>query len=153
MVIVIKLTFSFTFFKILSPLQIISGGRVYGNYTTHTLTGRISIKEPNIQSVPRDFIILNENFSFRMAFIANKGKFNNYKYISSQNIYFCLLLYFSTDFVGNMLVSADFCQLELRLLAHFSRDQNLHSAFKKQNDIFISIAAQWNSIPEDEVCS
>lgn len=51
-----------------------SGNKVYSNYITHTLTGRISMREPNIQCVPRDFSILSENFSFRTAFVANKGK-------------------------------------------------------------------------------
>lgn len=64
--------------KILSPLQMVSKDRVYGNYITHTVTGRISMRELNIQNIPRDFSILNENFSFRTAFVANKGKFNNY---------------------------------------------------------------------------
>lgn len=71
----------------------------------------------------------------------------------SQNICFSLLLHFAIGFIGNVLIAADFCQLELRLLAHFSGDQNLHSTLKTQNDIFISIAAQWNNILENEVCS
>lgn len=50
-----------------------------------------------------------------------------------------------------MLISADFCQLELRVLAHLSEDQSLIDIFSTVRDVFISIAAQWNKMPESEI--
>lgn len=52
---------------------------------------------------------------------------------------------------GKTLVSADFCQLELRLLAHFSQEPALHLAFSGPDDVFIAIASEWNSVPVDQV--
>lgn len=52
---------------------------------------------------------------------------------------------------GRMLISADFCQLELRVLAHLSEDDTLINIFSHVNDVFISIAANWNKVPETEV--
>lgn len=52
---------------------------------------------------------------------------------------------------GRILVSADFCQLELRILAHFSSDEALIDAFSSNHDVFTSIAAKWNKTSENRV--
>ncbi|XP_043519915.1 DNA polymerase theta [Frieseomelitta varia] len=100
--------------------------RIRGNCVTSTLTGRISMHEPNLQNVPRDFSSEDNSFtiSVRMAFIPA---------------------------LGNIMLSADYCQLELRILAHFSRDTVLCDIMRKPGDIFKNIAANWNHIPEDQV--
>ncbi|KOX75679.1 DNA polymerase theta [Melipona quadrifasciata] len=100
--------------------------RIRGNCVTNTLTGRISMHEPNLQNVPRDFSSEDNSFtiSVRMAFIPA---------------------------LGNIMLSADYCQLELRILAHFSRDIVLCDIMRKPGDIFKNIAANWNHIPEDQV--
>lgn len=82
--------------------------------------------EPNLQNVPKDFNSEDNSFviSVRMAFI---------------------------PFEGNVLLSADYCQLELRILAHFSKDPILCNILCKEGDIFKNIAAAWNNISEDKV--
>lgn len=45
---------------------------------------------------------------------------------------------------GYRLIAADYCQIELRLIAHFSRDQKLLSAFSESGDIFKKIASKWH---------
>jgi DNA polymerase theta len=52
---------------------------------------------------------------------------------------------------GNIMLSADFCQLELRILAHYSRDPVLCGLMHEQGDIFKSIAARLNAISENTV--
>lgn len=52
---------------------------------------------------------------------------------------------------GRELISADFCQLELRILAHLSEDESLIRIFDSVNDIFVSIASKWRGIPEIQV--
>lgn len=52
---------------------------------------------------------------------------------------------------GRELISADFCQLELRILAHLSEDKSLISIFESSGDIFVSIASKWKCITETEV--
>lgn len=54
-------------------------------------------------------------------------------------------------YAGKTLVSADFCQLELRLLAHFSQEPALHLAFSRPGDVFIAIASEWNNVPVEQV--
>ena len=53
--------------------------------------------------------------------------------------------------VGNIMLSADFCQLELRILAHFCEDPILCKLMHEQGDIFRNIAARLNKISEDKV--
>lgn len=49
---------------------------------------------------------------------------------------------------GRHLISADFCQLELRILAHLSDDASLMDIFRTQHeDVFAAIAANWNNLP------
>lgn len=50
-----------------------------------------------------------------------------------------------------MLISADFCQLELRVLAHLSGDESLKEIFSSVNDVFVSIAAKWYRVNEIDV--
>lgn len=103
-----------------------SSPRIHGNSETSTLTGRITMHEPNLQNVPKDFNSEDNSFviSVRMAFI---------------------------PFEGNVLLSADYCQLELRILAHFSKDPILCNILSKEGDIFKNIAATWSNISEDKV--
>ncbi|XP_039301076.1 DNA polymerase theta [Nilaparvata lugens] len=107
--------------KSLGPFLLESGARLYGCYTTCTQTGRVSMK---LQNVPKDLQIDDEVFSLRSAFLPSPG------------------------FV---LISSDYCQLELRLLAHLSQDTCLLDAFRTCDDVFISIAASWHSIPDSQV--
>ncbi|KAF7378835.1 hypothetical protein HZH66_015069 [Vespula vulgaris] len=103
-----------------------NSSRIHGNSETSTLTGRITMHEPNLQNVPKDFNSEDNSFviSVRMAFI---------------------------PFEGNVLLSADYCQLELRILAHFSKDPILCNILSKEGDIFKNIAAAWNNISEDKI--
>nr|CAD7409223.1 unnamed protein product [Timema poppensis] len=106
-----------------------TGERMFGRCLMHTATGRISMHEPNLQNIPRDFDISPPEgsdvaVSMRLAFVPSKG---------------------------NIFVSADYSQLELRLLAHFSGDTVLRSILNSGQDVFTSIAAAWNKIPHTQV--
>ncbi|XP_020280353.1 DNA polymerase theta isoform X2 [Pseudomyrmex gracilis] len=100
--------------------------RIRGNCITCTMTGRVSMHEPNLQNVPKDFSFGDNDFviSVRMAFVPA---------------------------LGNIILSADYCQLELRLLTHFSQDSTLCEIMRQEGDIFKSIAAKWNNVTEEEV--
>lgn len=104
--------------------------RLYGCYVSHTATGRITMHEPNIQMVTKDFTIVNP-LSKRNVLISCRSAFNA-----------------PTDYV---LVSADYCQLELRILTYLSRDKVLSDIMRKPGDIFKSIAAKWNNTKEEMV--
>lgn len=114
--------------QIIQPLLHLAqkDSRVRGNCITCTVTGRVSMHEPNLQNVPKDFSYADNNFvlSVRMAFVPA---------------------------LGNIMLSADYCQLELRLLTHFSQDSILCEIMRQPGDIFKCIAAKWNNVPEEKV--
>ncbi|XP_076278096.1 DNA polymerase theta [Lasioglossum baleicum] len=114
--------------KIINPILNLaqSSSRIHGNCVTSTLTGRVSMHEPNLQNIPKDFNSVDNSFviSVRMAFVPA---------------------------IGNIMLSADYCQLELRILAHFSKDVTLCNIMRKPGDIFKNIAATWNHVSEDQV--
>lgn len=111
--------------KIVQPLlKCVKNGRIHGCSITHTATGRITMHEPNIQNVAKNFAIESVQVCCRNAFQAPEGW---------------------------SLVSADYCQLELRLLTHLSQDGKLCKIMRGKGDVFRMVAAQWNKIPEQEV--
>ncbi|KAH8312810.1 hypothetical protein KR044_013001, partial [Drosophila immigrans] len=110
-------------------LKCCQDNRVHGQSITYTATGRISMSEPNLQNVAKDFEVeINKekiNISCRSAFAPMDTK--------------------------RCLISADFCQLEMRILAHLSQDKALLTVMNSPQDLFTAIAAHWNKIPESEV--
>ncbi|HSH36259.1 MAG TPA: DNA polymerase I [Schnuerera sp.] len=89
---------------------------------TVTNTGRISSTEPNLQNIP---IKTEEGRKIRKAFVVGN---DNYK-----------------------LVDADYSQIELRVLAHISKDSKLMEAFYHDEDIHTKTASEVFHIPKDEV--
>ena len=90
-----------------------STGRVHTSYhQAITATGRLSSSDPNLQNIP---IRTKSGRRIREAFIASPG---------------------------SRLLAADYSQIELRIMAHISRDKGLLSAFKKDLDIHSATAAE-----------
>ncbi|MGB8643601.1 MAG: DNA polymerase I, partial [Anaerolineae bacterium] len=99
-------------------------GRLHTSFNqTGTVTGRISSSNPNLQNIP---VKTELGRQVRRAFIAPKGQ---------------------------LLLSADYSQVELRILAHVSRDENLLQAFAAGEDIHVSTAARLFNVPVSEVTS
>ena len=102
--------------------SIAADGRVHTSFKQCvTATGRISSAEPNLQNIP---VRTTEGREIRKAFVASPG---------------------------NVLVGADYSQIELRLLAHISGDENLIDAFRSGADIHRRTAAEVFHTPFDEV--
>ncbi|MFZ0477745.1 MAG: DNA polymerase I [Terriglobales bacterium] len=101
------------------PALIRSGsGRVHTTFgQTGTATGRLSSANPNLQNIP---IRTELGREIRAAFIAEPG---------------------------NVLLAADYSQIELRLLAHFSKDKLLVEAFRRDDDIHTLTASQVFGVP------
>ena len=102
--------------------SITEDGRVHTSFKQCvTATGRISSAEPNLQNIP---VRTAEGREIRKAFVASSG---------------------------NVLVGADYSQIELRLLAHISGDENLIDAFNSGADIHRRTAAEVFHTPFEEV--
>ncbi len=100
-------------------------GRIHTNYNqTITSTGRLSSSDPNLQNIPIRSDIGKE---IRRAFTAPD---ENWK-----------------------ILSADYSQIELRILAHICEDPNLIEAFKNDYDIHASTASKVFGVPIDQVTS
>jgi DNA polymerase-1 len=88
-------------------------GRIHSSYNQMgTVTGRLSSSEPNLQNIP---VRTEEGRAIRRAFVGDGG---------------CELL------------SADYSQIELRILAHCSRDKALVAAFQEGEDVHLRTAAE-----------
>lgn len=97
-------------------------GKIHTSYNqTVTATGRLSSSNPNLQNIP---IRDDEGREIRKAFIADEG---------------CTFF------------SADYSQIELRLMAHLSQDQNMLEAFNSGQDIHAATAAKIYKVPLEEV--
>ncbi|MDR2194468.1 MAG: DNA polymerase I [Treponema sp.] len=97
-------------------------GRVHTSFIqTGTVTGRLSSKDPNLQNIP---IRDEEGRRIREAFIAQDG---------------------------HLLISADYSQIELVVLAHLSEDPALVSAFREGKDIHSRTASLIFGVDEDAV--
>ena len=99
-------------------------GRIHTTFDqTGTSTGRISSNEPNLQNIP---VRTEMGRDIRRAFVAKRG---------------------------HVLIDADYSQIELRILAHMSKDEAMCDAFIKDQDIHTRTAAEINGVPINEVTS
>ena len=97
-------------------------GRVHASFNqTVAATGRLSSSGPNLQNIP---IRTDVGREIRRAFVAAPG---------------------------NVLISADYSQIELRLLAHLSEDETLIAAFERGEDIHTTVAADVFGVNPNDV--
>ena len=111
-----------TYLDVFPTLVNKSTNRIHAYFNqTVTATGRLSSSEPNLQNIP---VKGEEGKDIRNTFIAEKG---------------------------NLLISADYSQIELRLLAHFSKDPTLVEAFKNNDDIHKKTAMKIYSVSKEHI--
>jgi DNA polymerase-1 len=105
--------------------EIAEDGKIHTCFNqTVTATGRLSSTEPNLQNIP---IRLEEGRRIRQVFVPSEE--------------------------GWLILSADYSQIELRVLAHISEDENLRRAFLEGRDIHTATAMDVFGVAEDEVTS
>jgi DNA polymerase-1 len=97
-------------------------GRIHASFNqTVTSTGRLSASDPNLQNIP---VRRELGQQIRQAFVPEPGW---------------------------VLLTADYSQIELRLLAHFTADEALCRAFAEERDVHTAVAAQIFNVPEGQV--
>jgi len=97
-------------------------GRVHTTYSqTTAVTGRLASNDPNLQNIP---IRTPQGRRIREAFVAPPGR---------------------------RIVSADYSQIELRIMAHLSGDENLRRAFRDGEDVHRATAAEIFAVPLPQV--
>lgn len=100
-------------------------GKIHSTFNqTVTTTGRLSSTEPNLQNIPIKYEMGRE---IRKVFIPNNEE--------------------------DILLSCDYSQIELRVLAEMSKDENMISAFTEHSDIHRKTASEVFKVPVDEVTS
>ncbi|ODU60682.1 MAG: DNA polymerase I [Comamonadaceae bacterium SCN 68-20] len=108
----------------LGTLALPRTGRVHTHYAQAVaVTGRLSSNEPNLQNIP---VRTPEGRRIREAFVAPPGR---------------------------VIASADYSQIELRIMAHISGDQSLLHAFQHGLDVHCATAAEVFGVPVDQVSS
>lgn len=100
-------------------------GKIHSSFNqTVTTTGRISSTEPNLQNIP---IKLEMGRKIRKVFVPTDENF--------------------------LLSDADYSQIELRVLAHITSDENMINAFKNNEDIHTTTASRIFGVPKEQVTS
>jgi DNA polymerase I len=99
-------------------------GRIHGSFNqAGAATGRLSMSDPNLQNIP---IRTDEGRRIRLAFVPG-------------------------DRERDVLLTADYSQIELRLLAHFTQEPALLRAFEADEDVHRTVASEVFHVPLDQV--
>ncbi len=99
-------------------------GRIHASFNqTGAETGRLSCSDPNMQNIPNR---TDEGRRIRLAFVPGDRK-------------------------NNVLLTADYSQIELRMLAHFTEEPALLKAFDNDEDIHAAVASEVFGVPLDQV--
>jgi DNA polymerase-1 len=107
------------------PEMVHRDGRIHASFNqVVAATGRLSSSDPNLQNIP---VRTEDGRQIRQAFVAG--------------------------FPGWSLLTADYSQIELRILAHFSQDPRLVQAFAEERDIHSVVASEICGVPLGEVTS
>jgi DNA polymerase-1 len=104
--------------------SVAADGRIHTTFNqTIAATGRLSSTEPNLQNIP---IRTDAGRQIRDAFVVGKGEYAE-------------------------LMTADYSQIEMRIMAHLSRDEGLIEAFNTGEDLHSFVASRAFGVPIDEV--
>ncbi|XP_055889745.1 DNA polymerase theta-like [Biomphalaria glabrata] len=149
--------------KSVRPCVKLHMGRVFGDCQLFTATGRVSMAEPNLQNIPKDFScklsdLLTRSSSNNVCTTREKTSKQASKMLSASSTNESVIAApismrsMFIPFAGGLLLAADYCQLELRIFAHLCADPKLSSVLNTTGvDVFNMIAAEMKSVDVDHV--
>lgn len=126
--------------------------RIHASHHFHTATGRVSVLDPNLQNVPKQYAIGLYKFKVQDAIIPEfdvcqpslvLDASQRLKSVSMRDVF--------KPFTGGIFLAADYSQLELRMLAHMSSDQKLQGFLNSDGDAFRMIAGEWLGVSPEAV--
>ncbi|XP_077977729.1 DNA polymerase theta-like [Glandiceps talaboti] len=147
--------------------------RIYGVCQIHTATGRVTMSEPNLQNIPKDFeiempTVIGESptqgsDSVSMAHTGKRqGRASRTRHRQTTqsagctdgvqgNAFSVSMRHAFVPYKGGVMLAADYSQLELRIIAHLCKDKKLLRILSSGGDVFKLIAAEWKALSPDEV--
>ena len=163
----------FPLFKEAVTHDTIGSVRIHPRIHIHTATGRVSVSDPNLQMVPKEFdlgstlprlnldslstttggdLLSDSQFLAVEANEANKCSYYSSTTADRSSLpsSVCMRNVF-VPFPGGVFLAADYSQLELRILAHVSGDVKLKKFLNSDGDVFKMIAGEWLGLSADEV--
>lgn len=153
--------------KVVFPLQKariscdrLSMDRIHSAVDTFTATGRVTMHEPNLQNIPKDFNIdieVTAPIATPRQKRVSRSRHSSTSSLMSPSVrpptnsYSVSMRNSFVPFSGGVLLAADYSQLELRVIAHLSGDRKLLRVLNGGGDVFRIIASQWKMISVDDV--
>lgn len=154
---------SFTLSKMVFPLfkEAVShtnmdSFRVHPTAQVHTATGRVTLTDPSLQMVPRDFEVGTSSGS---RSVQHSNLISDSQHLEACQpsdrtdappCTVCMRNIF-VPFKGGVMLAADYSQLELRILAHMSGDVKLRDVLNQDRDVFKMMASEWLRVLPEQV--
>ncbi len=133
--------------------------RIHANVQVHTATGRVTMSDPSLQMVPKEFDIGSKASSSAAnpsllsdSQCLGAGDSETMDTIPAPPSSVCMRNVFQ-PFPGGVFLTADYSQLELRILAHMSGDAKLKRFLNGKGDIFKMIAGEWLGVSASNITS
>ena len=139
--------------------------RVHSSVDLYNVTGRMNFNDPCLQNIPRDFDISLESLANELDAGSSEELITEHDasafFLEKINdappqcqLANCVSI--RTAFVPSaseqVLLSADYCQLELRIIANLCKDDTLVKILNdRDNDVFILLASKWLGLPPSEI--
>ena len=122
----------------------------------------MNFNDPCVQNVPRDFDISfegltidNQQIDSSECLVDSDGLFFLEKINENNHSHFKNCVSIRKAFIprdDQVLLSADYCQLELRIIANLCKDETLIKIFnEKDKDVFVLLASKWLNLPSSEI--
>ena len=141
----------FPLFKASVSHSSLKSDRIHSSCQIHTATGRVAVSDPNLQNVPKEYpiglhMVSNSTQQTLLSSLMGEFEIDAYEEIPDINKIktVCMRNVFKS-FPKGVFVAADYSQLELRLLAHLSKDAKLCRFLHQSGDAFRMIAGEWLS--------